>query len=573
MGGVLRAAGAQRCRQHPLGLFLRVLHRRRALVVAVVVIVVGAGGVGGDVGVVAVPAAGHRDVQVFAVHPGADQHDPEVGGRALGGVDRGRPAVLGVLGQIRRRQHHPAAAGEVFHDQTVFRTGPQDLVAVAVADMAVADLEPPVVAPGPEQVAGLPVPTPSCGDRAGDLTRRDGGGAGPQVQLVDVQPGPGEHQRVQAVSTGLSPVPERAVQRGVTVSAGVQPAGGAVVGQRVRLPLTECHGCLSFPGLAEPVDLSELDAVPGPGEGREHPARTVDDPDLGGVPDQHDLRPDLSRGSDQRVEVQRRRHRRLIHDHHSPAGQPRRPGRSGRGAVMGVEPFGERVGRAAGRGGEFGGGPGRRRQPDDLIAGDLPSAGGGAQRAGLARPGRRGQDRQKVPTAGQVQHRPVLTRIQPSVATQRHQRGQRNPAVPALAPAVGDIEDPGLSGQDLHRGVPGIGGPCGHPDAAQPDRDCVVHAECGVGELLDPVDDLSRTAPCRRQQGGDLSGDVGAGEHRPPATRPLQRRARHPCRQDLIACRQDLVGRRQDLRQQDPGRVRAVSVGLGHLRRMGLGKT
>jgi len=49
------------------------------------VVVFGVGGrVGGYVGVVAMPPAGHRDVQVLAVQAGADQDDPDVGGGALG---------------------------------------------------------------------------------------------------------------------------------------------------------------------------------------------------------------------------------------------------------------------------------------------------------------------------------------------------------------------------------------------------------------------------------------------------------------------------------------------------------
>ena len=100
--------------EHPHRLFLRVVTASRGprVAVAVVVVVLG-GGVGGDVGVVAVPAAAHRDVQVLAVHAGPDQHDPDVGGGALGGVDGGRPAVLGVFGQVGGRQHGPAPAGRV----------------------------------------------------------------------------------------------------------------------------------------------------------------------------------------------------------------------------------------------------------------------------------------------------------------------------------------------------------------------------------------------------------------------------------------------------------------------------
>src|SRR4051794_20579095 len=56
--------------------------------------------VGGDDGMVGVPAAGHRDVEVFAVEAGPDQHDPEVTGGALRGGDGGGPAVVAVPGQV-----------------------------------------------------------------------------------------------------------------------------------------------------------------------------------------------------------------------------------------------------------------------------------------------------------------------------------------------------------------------------------------------------------------------------------------------------------------------------------------
>ncbi len=185
------------------------------------------------------PAAGHRDVQVLTVHPRPDQHDAHIGGGALSGVDGGGPAVLGVLGQVGRRQHGPATAGEVLHDQAVLWSGTEDLEAVAVADMAVPDDQSAVVAPGPEDIAGLPVPATSCSDRAGDLTGGDRGGAGQQVERVDVHPGPGQHQCVLPVFTGRSPVPEHAVEGAVAVVAGVQPAGGAVGRDRIGLAVTE----------------------------------------------------------------------------------------------------------------------------------------------------------------------------------------------------------------------------------------------------------------------------------------------------------------------------------------------
>ena len=123
--GVVGVWPRGRCRRSPVG--------------AVSVIVSGVGrGFGGDVGVVAVPAAGHRDVQVLAVQARPDQNDPDVRGRALGAVDGGGPAVLAVLLEVVGGQDHAAATGEVLHDQPVVRPGSKDAVPVAVADMPIA---------------------------------------------------------------------------------------------------------------------------------------------------------------------------------------------------------------------------------------------------------------------------------------------------------------------------------------------------------------------------------------------------------------------------------------------------
>jgi hypothetical protein len=198
--------------------------------------------------------------------------------------------------------------------------------------MAVPDAQPAVVAPGPEHVSGLPVPSAREGDRPGDLAGCERGGAGALVERVDVQTGPGQHQRVLPLGARLGPVREDAVEGGVAVSAGVQSTGGPVGGQRVRVAVPEREGGLAFPRLAEPVDLVELDAVAGAGQGGQHPARAVDHPDLRRVADQHHLRPHPRGRGDERVEIQRAGHRRLIDDHHRPAVQHRRALRAVRGA-------------------------------------------------------------------------------------------------------------------------------------------------------------------------------------------------------------------------------------------------
>lgn len=104
--GVLRAELRQRGAEHSDGLVVRFGREPRMRPVPVVVLRVAAR-VGRDVGVVAFAAAGHRDVEVFPVHAWPDQHEAEVGGGALGGVDGQSPAVLAVLGEVVRGQDGP----------------------------------------------------------------------------------------------------------------------------------------------------------------------------------------------------------------------------------------------------------------------------------------------------------------------------------------------------------------------------------------------------------------------------------------------------------------------------------
>ena len=68
--------------------------------------VVGVGQVGGDVGVVGVAAAGHRDVERLAGHAGPDEGERDVGGEALGAVHGGGVAEL----RRARGRMPPAAA-------------------------------------------------------------------------------------------------------------------------------------------------------------------------------------------------------------------------------------------------------------------------------------------------------------------------------------------------------------------------------------------------------------------------------------------------------------------------------
>lgn len=157
------------------------------------------GAAGGGVDVVLVPAAGHGDVEVLAIQPGAGEGDGDVGGRSLGGVDGRGPAVLGVSGEVGGGQGGGAATCEVLHDQpgAVVGGGP-DGEPVAVADLVRADAHGRGVllrhnhVPGPP-LAGLGAAARRCRAcchreqlRAGHLPCGDRGGARASVQRGDI---------------------------------------------------------------------------------------------------------------------------------------------------------------------------------------------------------------------------------------------------------------------------------------------------------------------------------------------------------------------------------------------------
>ncbi len=77
----------------------------------------GIGGVGGDVGVVPVAAAGHGDVEVLPRRRRRGDHVRGVDGDALGAVRGDRVPELDLLGHIRGREHHrPAESSPVGAD-------------------------------------------------------------------------------------------------------------------------------------------------------------------------------------------------------------------------------------------------------------------------------------------------------------------------------------------------------------------------------------------------------------------------------------------------------------------------
>jgi len=131
-----------------------------------------------------------------------------------------------MLSQIVDGEGEAAAAAKVLHDQPTCRAWAQHPVPVAVTNVPVlagAEDEAAVVAAGPEQVPGLPVPVAGGGDRPGDVPVGDGGGAGSGVEGVDVEAGAGQHQRVLPGLSCLGPVGEDGVEGAVAVRAWVEP--------------------------------------------------------------------------------------------------------------------------------------------------------------------------------------------------------------------------------------------------------------------------------------------------------------------------------------------------------------
>ena len=166
---------------------------------------------------------------------------------------------------------------------------------------------------------------------------------------------------------------------------------------------------------------------------------------------------------------------------------------------MVVQPLREGVGAGAGRSGELGGGPCGRSQPDDPVAGLGPGAAGRAQGAGLPGSGGGGQDGQEVPVAGQVQRRPVLPAVEPVPSVRGFECWPQHPVVGlAVADAAAPLrqaEDSGFGLQDLHGCVPGIGPSRGDGPNGLPNRYCLRQSQGGVGELLDPRQDLRGGQP------------------------------------------------------------------------------
>ena len=172
---------------------------------------------GRDVRVVFFAAAGESDVEVFAVDPGSDEQDRNVGGGALRAVDGAGPAVLDMGRNVVGRQHRGAAAGVVIDEQSAVLGGGQDRVAVAVADVTLADRDAAVVALRADHVPGLKTLVADDELRTVGITGFLGCVLGEGVELVDVVAGAGEHHHLGAVGACVSAsarTPARQLGRG-----------------------------------------------------------------------------------------------------------------------------------------------------------------------------------------------------------------------------------------------------------------------------------------------------------------------------------------------------------------------
>ncbi len=179
-----------------------------------------------------------------------------------------------------------------------------------------------------------------------------------------------------------------------------------------------------------------------------------------------------------------------------------------------MQPFRDGVGVPAGRGGELGGSPGRGCQPDHRVAGGLPGIAGGPKGAGLAGAGGGDQRRDLSAVAGEPGDGVFLIGVQPGRGDMALHVGGRDDGPPSVQPGERGRQDPPLDRQ-LGRGGPaGVGLATG--DATADDTDAhrlAIIKRCGGQPLHLGLDHAGRERS-GRHPGGDLCGQVGAGEHR-----------------------------------------------------------
>ena len=506
---------------------------------------------GGQVEVVAVPAAGDRDVEQLAVLGAGDDGVADVGGDALGGVHGGGVAERDVLGGVLAGQGDPPAGGQVGDPQRPVHLDGGDPPAVAVLHpVGAADRKAAVVAAGDDQV-------PGAGPGAvGELHLGTGGavggepvGAGAGVELRDQLAGGGEHHRVPA--GGAVRGPRRVGLRGDGARvADVQPAVVEVEADPGRVARAQRERRGGFRGVGEAHHLGQGDRAGGLGDVAEHPAG-ADRGELRVVTDQPDAAAAVEHEIEDPGEVGGAGHAGLVEEHQRAGADPPYPLRTVAG-VQGVQQLGQGVRLPADLLAEHRGRGGGRRQPDDLPAAVPPGTGEDRHRGGLAGPSR--SERELYPRAGGGEFTDQLrlpgVELDPvgGGLRQRQIDGQGGDD-PAVA-AAGRGEDPLLGVEHRRRGV-----------------------ELRAGDLVHRGPSGRRSAAGSSSRSGRPSGTDRAGESAAATTRstasstpgravPAARTTRSASARTWLSCQvarvarhgaEDLLGGGGHVRRSPPG--------------------
>ena len=286
----------------------------------------------------------------------------DVGGQALGGVDRGCVAELDVVGDVCRGQRRVESGAPVPHrEDAVLDAG--DDPAVAVLDpVGAADAERPVVAAGDHDIGD------ACLAVVGDPHRSSGEpprGLRPQVERPHQLPRRSEHHAVTSARALAGPRIEYLVGTGDCI-ADVDPVVIEVEAKSRRVAVAQIEGRLGFSWVGEADQLVEVERAVGGGDVTQYAAGT-DRGQLLVVPNEPYDGTTIDGVRDDPVESEGVGHAGLIDHHQRPRlGRGGHVGRRGVGEVM-VD-LGERLARHVSRLSKRGGGGGRRCEADATEA-------------------------------------------------------------------------------------------------------------------------------------------------------------------------------------------------------------
>ena len=362
---------------------------------------------GGQVDVVFVGAARHRDVELLAgevvaadqMAGAGDSAFPVADGDALHGVDGGGVAEGDVRGDVGGRQGGAPPGVEVAHPQAAGVGDVLHLPAVSVAHVVGgADPQPAGVAAGADDVAGRGaqrVGEGDFGDPTGRGVTRGGVGepvvAGAVVEGGDEVVGGGQQQRVAAGGAVGAPAGVGQL-RGGRVGADMHAAVVDEERQRGGIAVAQMPGGLGFGGVLKPHHLDQGAGAVFAADVAQHPAGgdrcqllvVADEPNAGAAG--HGV-------ADDGVQFQGAGLAGFVDDEQRVGPDAVEPVPGGVPVMFRVvvQPhvFGDGVG-----GGDADllaqhfGGRGAGREPDDGAAAVFPRPGEGGHRGGLAGPGR-----------------------------------------------------------------------------------------------------------------------------------------------------------------------------------------